>query len=101
LGNDVRLKLIESLCVEDTKSINQLKSGLPMSRQNAAKHLRILASAGRVRGVKLGRERLWKFEPIQLDEAHRSLELIRRRWDRVLGELEARVKSQFEARDKI
>jgi DNA-binding transcriptional ArsR family regulator len=101
LGNEMRLKLIESLCVGGIKSINQLKLGLPISRQNVAKHLRILASAGWVRDVKVGRERLWKFEPIQLDEAHRSLELIGRRWDHVLGELKARVESQTEARDKI
>src|SRR6204780_3287155 len=101
LGNEMRLKLIESLCVGGIKSINKLKSGLHISRQNVSKHLRILASAGWVRGVKVGRERLWKFEPTQLEEAHRSLELIGRRWDRVLGELKVRVESEPEALDKI
>jgi hypothetical protein len=66
-----------------------------------AKHLRILASAGWVRGVKVRRERLWKFDSIQLDEAHRSLELIGRRWDQSLSEFEARVESHTEASDKI
>jgi DNA-binding transcriptional ArsR family regulator len=81
LGNEMRPRLIESLCIGGIKSVRQLTLGLPISRQNVAKHLSILASAGWVRDVEVGRERLWKFDPIQLDGAHRSLELIGRRWD--------------------
>jgi hypothetical protein len=40
-----------------------------------------------VRDVKLGRERLWEFDPAQLDEARRSLELIAQQWDHALGKL--------------
>jgi DNA-binding transcriptional ArsR family regulator len=65
-----------------------------MTRQAVTKHLRILAAAGWVRDVKVGRERLWKFEAIQLAQAHRSLERIGRQWDHALDKLKARAESQ-------
>jgi hypothetical protein len=57
------------------------------------KHLGVLAAAGLVRDVKIGRERLWEFEPTQLDEARRSLELIGRQWDHALAKLKLAVES--------
>lgn len=101
LGNETRLKLIESLCGGGLKSINQLTLGLPISRQNVGKHLRILASAGWVRDVKVGRERLWKFDPSGLAEAHRSLELIGGRWECTLGKLKVMVPGHSEARERV
>jgi hypothetical protein len=53
--------------------------------------LRVLAAAGLVRDVKAGRERLWEFEPAQLEEARRSLELIEQQWDDALMRLKANV----------
>ena len=44
-------------------SITQLTSGTEITRQAVTKHLRVLAAAGLVRDVKVGRERLWEFEP--------------------------------------
>jgi DNA-binding transcriptional ArsR family regulator len=81
LGDDVRLKLIGTLSVGGIQSISQLTAGMSISRQGVAKHLRILAAAGWVSDVKVGRERLWKFDPKQLAEARRSLELIGREWN--------------------
>jgi DNA-binding transcriptional ArsR family regulator len=97
----MRLKLIESLCVVGIQSINQLTLGLPISRQNVAKHLRILASAGWVRDVKVGRERLWKFDPDRLAEAHRSLELIGGHWECTLGRLKVMVEGRSETREEL
>ena len=51
----------------------------------------MLAAAGLVRDVKAGRERLWEFEPTQLEEARRSLQLIEEQWDRALLKLKANV----------
>jgi hypothetical protein len=55
--------------------------------------LDVLAAAGLVRDVKVGRERLWEFEPAQLDEARRSLEVIAQQWDRALAKLKRVVES--------
>src|SRR6202521_6348682 len=86
-GDETRLRLIAALCVGGAMSITQLTSGTDISRQAITKHLGVLAAAGLVRDVKIGRERLWEFEPTQLDEARRSLELIGRQWDQRLAKL--------------
>jgi len=93
LGDEMRLRLIAALCVGGAMSITQLTSGTDISRQAITKHLGVLAAAGLVRGVKIGRERLWEFEPAQLDEARRSLELIGRQWDHALAKLKLAVES--------
>ena len=52
-------------------------------------HIQILADAGVVCDVKLGRERPWQLEPGQIKEAKRMLEVIGTEWEVALGELEA------------
>lgn len=89
----MRLRLIAVLCVGGAMSITQLTSGTDITRQAVTKHLNVLAAAGLVRDVKVGREHLWEFEPAQLDEARRMLEMIGRQWDHALAKLKAVVES--------
>jgi DNA-binding transcriptional ArsR family regulator len=91
LGDETRLRLIAALCVGGAMSITQLTSGTDITRQAITKHLDVLAAAGLVRDVKVGRERLWEFEPTQVEEARRSLELIEQQWDRALARLKVAV----------
>jgi DNA-binding transcriptional ArsR family regulator len=91
LGDEMRLRLIAALCVGGAMSITQLTSGTDISRQAITKHLGVLAAAGLVRDVKIGRERMWEFEPRQLDEARRSLELIGKQWEHALAKLKFAV----------
>jgi DNA-binding transcriptional ArsR family regulator len=93
LGDERRLRLIAVLCVGGAMSITQLTSGTEISRQAITKHLDVLAAVGLVHDVKVGRERLWEFEPAQLDEARRSLELIGQQWDHALAKLKLTVES--------
>jgi DNA-binding transcriptional ArsR family regulator len=93
LGDEMRLRLIAVLCMGGAMSITQLTSGTDISRQAVTKHLNVLAAAGLVRGIKIGREHLWEFEPSQLEEARRSLESIARQWDEALARLKAAVES--------
>jgi DNA-binding transcriptional ArsR family regulator len=93
LGDEMRLRLIAALCVGGAMSITQLTSGTDITRQAITKHLDVLAAAGLVRDVKVGRERLWEFEPAQLDEARRSLEAIARQWDHALAKLKRAVEN--------
>jgi len=72
-------------------SIAQLTSGTEITRQAVTKHLHVLADAGMVHDVKVGREHLWEFEPAQLEEARRSLEAIRQQWDHALNRLKMAV----------
>jgi DNA-binding transcriptional ArsR family regulator len=93
LGHPTRLKLVAALCAGGALSIAQLTATADMSRQGVTKHLRVLADAGVVRGVKLGRERLWQLEPAQIEEAKRTLEMIGRQWEAALGKLKAFVEA--------
>lgn len=93
LGDPTRLKLVAVLCAGGAFSIAQLTANTEISRQGVTKHLEVLAGAGVVRGVKLGRERLWQLEPGKIEEARRTLEVISREWDVALGKLKAFVES--------
>ena len=53
----------------------------------------MLAEAGLVHDVKVGRERLWQFDPVQLEEARRSLDLIAGQWDQALAKLKVTVEA--------
>jgi DNA-binding transcriptional ArsR family regulator len=93
LGDETRLRLIAVLCAGGAVSIAQLTSGTEITRQAVTKHLQVLAEAGLVRNIKVGRERLWEFEPTQLEEARRSLDVIAQQWDRALEKLKRVVET--------
>ena len=93
LGDEIRLALVAALCMGGAMSITQLTPGTEISRQAVTKHLGVLAAAGLVRDIKVGRERVWEFEPAQLDEARRTLELIGQQWDHALAKLKFAVES--------
>ncbi len=80
LGDEVRLRLVATLCVGGAMSITQLTAGTDITRQAVTKHLNVLAAAGLVRDVKIGRERVWEFEPSPLEEARQALEMIGQQW---------------------
>ena len=93
LGDETRLRLVAVLCAGGAFSIAQLTSGTEITRQAVTKHLQVLSDAGLVRDVKVGRERLWEFEPGRLEEARRSLDEIARQWDYALNKLKMAVES--------
>lgn len=93
LGDTTRLKLVAVLCAGGALSIAQLTANTDMSRQGVTKHLQVLADAGVVRDVKIGRERLWQLDPAQIEEAKRTLELIGRQWEIALDKLKAFVET--------
>ena len=91
LGDQTRFRLVARLGSEGPLSIARLTDGTDVTRQAVAKHLRVLADAGLARGVRQGRERLWRLEAAPLAEARRSLELISRHWDDALARLKGAV----------
>lgn len=91
LGDETRLRLIAVLCAGGAFSIAQLTAGTDITRQAVTKHLQVLANAGLVNDLKIGRERRWEFAPTQVEEARRSLELIAQQWDRALSRLKQAV----------
>lgn len=91
LGDKTRLRLIAVLCVGGAFSTTQLTANTQITRQAVTKHLRVLAEAGLVKDLKVGRERVWQYDPTQLEAARRSLEIIGRQWEHALSKLKAFV----------
>ncbi len=93
LGDPTRLKLVAVLCAGGALSIAQLTANTEISRQGVTKHLQVLADAGVVRHMKMGRERLWQLEPGQIEEAKRTLEIIGQQWEVALSKLKTFIES--------
>lgn len=94
LGDATRLRIIAALCAGGAFSIAQLTASTDITRQAVTKHLQVLAAAGLVKDMKMGRERLWQLDPTQIEEARKSLEVIGRQWDMALGKLKAFVEDE-------
>ena len=93
LGDATRLKLVALLCAGGALSIAQLTAATDLTRQGVTKHLQVLANAGLVHDVKVGRERRWRLEPTQLQLARASLERIAGQWDDALLQLQQLVEN--------
>jgi DNA-binding transcriptional ArsR family regulator len=93
LGDATRLALLDRLSAAGPLSITRLTVGSDKTRQAITKHLQVLACAGLVRDVRLGREHRWELAPDRLDQARRSLDQISQQWDRALARLKAFVEA--------
>jgi DNA-binding transcriptional ArsR family regulator len=91
LGDKTRLDLVARLSSGGPLSIARLTVGADITRQAITKHLTILAEAGLVRDIRVGRERLWEVETRRLEEARRCLEHISNQWDDALARLKLAV----------
>jgi len=87
LGDETRLALVARLSSDGPLSITRLTAGSAVTRQAVTKHLNVLATAGLVSDVRRGRERIWEFEPKQVEAARSYLEHVSKRWDEALDRL--------------
>ena len=87
LGDETRLELVARLSSDGPLSISRLSAGSALTRQAVTKHLNVLATAGLVSDVWRGRERIWEFEPKQVEVARSYLEHVSQRWDEALDRL--------------
>jgi DNA-binding transcriptional ArsR family regulator len=87
LGDPVRLALVSRLSSEGPLSIAELTGTTRVTRQAVSKHLDVLAGAGLVRDLKVGRERIWELDPRGLDQTRKYLDQISKRWDEALDRL--------------
>ena len=91
LGDETRLRIVSRLCSGGPASITRLTVGSDVTRQAITKHLDVLLDAGLVRSTRMGRERVWKIEPSQLEQSRRYLDQISGQWDEALARLRALV----------
>ena len=91
LGDETRLSVRSRLCNGVPLSISRLTAGTNLSRQAVTKHLRVLANAGVVRSVRVGRESLFELEPQPIEEVRKYLDQVSKQWDDALARLKSHV----------
>ena len=91
LGDETRLSVLTKLCTGVPQSISRLTAGTNLSRQAVTKHLRVLAKAGMVRSLRVGRESLFELEPQPIEEVRNYLDQISKHWDDALARLKSHV----------
>lgn len=94
LGDQTRLALVIRLGAAGPLSIAELAAGSAVTRQAITKHLQVLDTAGLVRSVRQGRERIWQVEVDRLDAARRFLDQVSCQWDDALGRLKTFVEKR-------
>ncbi len=94
LGDETRLSLVARLSAGQPCSISRLTEGSRLTRQAITKHLRVLARAGIVRGVRRGRESLFALDPEPIEEIKEYLEFVSAQWDRALARLKSFVEEK-------
>jgi DNA-binding transcriptional ArsR family regulator len=84
LADDTRWAILGELGRADL-SASALATVMPVTRQAIAKHLNVLADAGLVESVRVGREIRYRALGSRLSQTARSLEAIGAEWDRRLS----------------
>ncbi len=93
LGDATRLSLVAKLCQGQPRSISQLTERSRLTRQAITKHLRVLESAGIVRGVRAGRESRFEFDPQPIEGIRQYLDFVSEQWDQALSRLKLFVEN--------
>ena len=91
LGDETRLAMLAKLCNGVPQSISRLTAGTNLSRQAVTKHLHVLANAGVVRNLRIGRESLFELEPQPIEQVRDYLDQVSRQWDDALARLKSHV----------
>lgn len=91
LGDATRLALVRKLSGGQARSIAELTKGSRLTRQAITKHLRVLERARIVRSRRAGRESLFAFNPLAMDEMKKYLEGVSAQWDHALARLKSFV----------
>jgi DNA-binding transcriptional ArsR family regulator len=84
LGDETRWSVLEALGAAEA-SASSLAETLPVSRQAIAKHLAVLAGAGLVEPVRVGREVRFRVIGSALSATARRLDEVGVAWDRRLA----------------
>jgi DNA-binding transcriptional ArsR family regulator len=91
LGDQTRLSLVTKLSKGRPQSISQLAEGSGLTRQAVTKHLRVLESAGIVRGAYAGRENRFELDPRPFKDLREYLKFVSDQWDEALSRLKSLV----------
>jgi DNA-binding transcriptional ArsR family regulator len=82
LGDPIRLAIVAGLCTDGPLSTVELKRYAGQSsRQNLTKHLFTLEGAGLVRSERVGRDRQWQVQELQLAAMRAFIDQMSSEWD--------------------
>lgn len=87
LGDPTRLALLGRLCAGAPLSIAALSVESRLTRQAVTKHLHVMARAGLVEQLRVGRETRFTYQPAALDAARDYLNAVSAQWDNALERL--------------
>ena len=94
LGEPTRLILVERLAERGPVNLGTLTEGLPLTRQAARKHLRVLEEAEVIYLHRSGREQIAELRTESLSEAREWMEGLANAWQRRLNRFKAFVESE-------
>lgn len=87
LADPTRRAVLRAVADGREATATDLGTAVGISRQAAAKHLDVLAAAGLVVDVRVGRERRWQVTPAPLSDAAAWLDRTGAAWDARLARL--------------
>jgi DNA-binding transcriptional ArsR family regulator len=86
LASPVRREVLRLLREEGPQPVQRLAAGFDMARPSLSEHLKVLRDAGLVSERKVGRQRLYRLEPVALSEVQDWLSPFERFWrERMTG----------------
>ena len=91
LGEPTRLNVVDRLRDGSEKSIASIATGLPITRQALTKHLKVLEAAGIANSRRLGRETVYRIDPLGLVTAERWIADVSSQWDSAIDRLKKHV----------
>ena len=97
LADPNRRLLLDRLFDADGQTLGGLAANLPMTRFGAAKHLRVLETAGLVSTRKLGRQKLHYLNPVPIQLIHRRwVSKYAEPWAQALGSIKQELEERME-----
>lgn len=88
LADDTRRSLLAAISSRGGATATELAAGTTITRQAVAKHLTVLAAAGLVAPVRVGRETRYQVVPGSLQPAQEWITTTDAAWSRRLGRLQ-------------
>jgi DNA-binding transcriptional ArsR family regulator len=92
LGDPTRRAIFERL-VDGPRAVNELATGLPVSRPAVSQHLKLLKDAGLVVDRQVGRRRIYEVDPAGLAQLRGELEVF---WSKTLAAYKTTVEQRTE-----
>jgi DNA-binding transcriptional ArsR family regulator len=83
-----RRRQILDLLGDGERTVNEIVAELPVSQPQVSKHLKVLKEVGLVRSRSLGRQRLYRLDPLALKPIHDWVQEYEQMWNERLDRLD-------------